>query len=43
MWPKLDFAPDLHGLSRYGLTTLAISMALYGCYLVMEKPSGLEA
>jgi len=39
----LDFAPDLRGFFMYGLTTVAISMALYGCYLVMEKPGNLES
>ena len=38
----LDFAPDLRWVFMYGLTTVAISMALYGCYLVMEKPGDLE-
>jgi hypothetical protein len=38
----LDFQPDLRWVFMYGLTTLAISMALYGCYLVMEKPGDLE-
>ncbi len=38
----LDFLPELRGVFRYGLTTLASSMALYGCYLVMEKPDEEE-
>jgi hypothetical protein len=38
----LDFLPELRGVFMYGLTTLAISMALYGCYLVMEKPDEEE-
>jgi hypothetical protein len=38
----LDFLPELRGVFMYGLTTLAISMALYGCYLVMEKPDDEE-
>ena len=34
----LDPFPALRGLFMYGITSVAITMSLYGCYLVMEKP-----
>lgn len=34
----LDPLPDFRGLFMYGITSVAITMSLYGCYLVMEKP-----
>jgi hypothetical protein len=33
----LDLIPSCRGLCLYGLTTVGVSMAFYGCYLVMEK------
>lgn len=33
----LDSVPALRGFFMYGLTTLAIVIALYGCRLVFEK------
>jgi hypothetical protein len=38
----IDPMPDLRWLFMYGFTTAAVSIALYGCYLVMEKPDGEE-
>ena len=38
----LDPLPDLRGLFMYGFTTTAVAIALYGCYLVMEKPGDEE-
>lgn len=35
----LDPLPDFRGLFMYGITSVAITMSLYGCYLVMEKPA----
>lgn len=32
----VDFIPAFNGLFLYGLTTLAIVVILYGCYLVFE-------
>ncbi|MBK9106622.1 MAG: hypothetical protein IPL92_19205 [Saprospiraceae bacterium] len=34
----IDPLPDFRGLFMYGFTSIAIMMALYGCYLVMEAP-----
>jgi len=34
----IDPLPDFRGLFMYGITSVAITMSLYGCYLVMEKP-----
>lgn len=33
----LDLAPCNRGLCLYGLTSLGITMAFVGCYLVMER------
>ena len=33
----VDPAPDFRGLFMYGFTSVAVTMAFYGCYLVMEK------
>ena len=33
----LDPLPDFRGLFMYGFTSIAVTMAFYGCYLVMEK------
>lgn len=33
----LDPLPDLRGVFIYGTTSVAVTMAFYGCYLVMEK------
>ena len=38
----LDPLPDFRGLFMYGFTSIAVTMAFYGCYLVMEKPSDEE-
>jgi len=38
----MDPLPDFRGLFMYGFTSIAVSMALYGCYLVMEKPNDEE-
>ena len=38
----LEPLPVLRGVFMYGLTSVAVAMALYGCYLVMEKPGGQE-
>jgi len=38
----LDLLPDFRGIFMYGLTSLAVTIALYGCYLVMEKPNDEE-
>ncbi len=38
----LEPMPVLRGVFMYGLTSIAITMALYGCYLVMEKPNDEE-
>lgn len=38
----LDPLPDFRGVFIYGFTSIAVSMALYGCYLVMEKPNDEE-
>ncbi|MBP6368293.1 MAG: hypothetical protein KA343_13575 [Nitrosomonas sp.] len=34
----LEPLPVLRGIFMYGLTSVAVAMALYDCYLVMEKP-----
>lgn len=39
----LDPIPTLRGLFMYGITSVAITMSLYGCYLVMEKPDDVES
>jgi hypothetical protein len=33
----LDFFPELRELFMYGLTSLGVSVAFYGCYLVFER------
>lgn len=33
----LDFMPSLRNLWMYGLTSLGVIIAFYGCYLVMER------
>ncbi len=33
----LDPLPDFRGIFIYGTTSVAVTMAFYGCYLVMEK------
>jgi hypothetical protein len=33
----VDPIPDIRGVFMYGFTTVAVTMAMYGCYLVMEK------
>jgi hypothetical protein len=38
----LDPLPDFRGLFMYGFTSIAVIMAFYGCYLVMEKPGDEE-
>lgn len=38
----LEPLPVLRGVFMYGLTSVAVAMALYGCYLVMEKPGDEE-
>ncbi len=38
----LDPLPDFRGLFMYGFTSVAVTMAFYGCYLVMEKGGGEE-
>jgi len=38
----LEPLPVLRGVFMYGLTSVAVAMALYGCYLVMEKPADEE-
>ena len=38
----LDPLPDFRGLFMYGFTSIAVTMAFYGCYLVMEKPGDEE-
>ena len=38
----LDPLPDFRGLFMYGFTSIAVTMAFYGCYLVMEKGGGEE-
>lgn len=38
----LEPLPVMRGVFMYGLTSVAVSMALYGCYLVMEKPGDEE-
>lgn len=38
----LDPMPGLRGVFMYGVTSLAVTIALYGCYLVMEKPNDEE-
>jgi hypothetical protein len=35
----LDSIPAIRGFLMYGLTGMAVSIAFYGCYLVMEKPT----
>ncbi len=34
----IDPLPELRWLFMYAFTTAAVSVSLYGCYLVMEKP-----
>ena len=38
----LDPLPDFRGLFMYGFTSIAVTMAFYGCYLVMENPNDKE-
>jgi hypothetical protein len=33
----LDLVPDYRGLCLYGLTSIGVTMAFIGCYLVMER------
>lgn len=42
IFTMLDPMPVIRGFFMYGLTSLAVVMALYGCYLVMEKPNDEE-
>lgn len=42
IFTMIDSMPDLRNFLMYGLTTFAVSVALYGCYLVMEKPNDEE-
>jgi hypothetical protein len=39
----IDPLPDFRGLFMYGFTSVAVTGALYGCYLVMEKPADEDA
>ena len=38
----IDPLPELRWVFMYVFTTIAVSVALYGCYLVMEKPGDEE-
>ncbi len=38
----LEPLPVCRGIFMYGLTSVAVAIALYGCYLVMEKPGDEE-
>jgi len=38
----LDPLPEMRGVFMYGFTTVAVTMAMYGCYLVMEKADDEE-
>jgi len=38
----VDPMPELRWVFMYVFTTIAVSIALYGCYLVMEKPGDEE-
>jgi hypothetical protein len=38
----LDPVPAFRGLFMYGFTSTAVMIALYGCYLVMEKSGDEE-
>jgi hypothetical protein len=38
----IDPLPDLRWVFMYVFTTIAVSVSLYGCYLVMEKPGDEE-
>ena len=42
IFTMLDPMPVIRGFLMYGLTSLAVVLALYGCYLVMEKGSDEE-
>jgi len=39
----LEPMPAMRGVFMYGLTSVAVAIALYGCYLVMEKPGDEES
>jgi len=39
----LDAVPSMRGVLMYGLTSIAVAIALYGCYLVMESPNDEDA
>jgi len=39
----VDLIPAFRGFLMYILTSASALVALYGCYLVMEKPYGTEA
>lgn len=38
----VDLIPEFRGFLMYGLTSASVLVALYGCYLVMEKPYEME-
>lgn len=38
----IDLIPEFRGFLMYGLTSASVLVALYGCYLVMEKPYEME-
>jgi hypothetical protein len=38
----IDPLPELRWVFMYLFTTIAVSVSLYGCYLVMEKPGDEE-
>jgi hypothetical protein len=39
----IDLVPEFRGFLMYILTSASALVALYGCYLVMEKPYDMES